>query len=219
MARVKICGLTSADDLATAVDAGADALGVICDVPVDTPREVSAERATALVSSAPPFVTTVLVTMCEDADRVIELVETVDPDAVQLHGGGEPAVLERLQAAVDADVVLAIDADEVSVAGRYDGVVDALLVDTVSDDGGGGTGETHDWERTREAVADLETPVVLAGGLTPANVADAVRTVEPFAVDVASGVEAEGGVKDADAVRSFVDRATNATQPTTGPNV
>lgn len=220
MARVKICGLTNAADLATAVDAGADALGVICDVPVDTPREVSVEQARSLVSSAPPFVTTVVVTMCSDPDRAIELVETVGPDAIQLHGSVDSAVLERVQSAVDIDVVLAIDSDEVSAAERYDGdgLVDALLVDSVSDDGGGGTGETHDWERTRDATAALETPVVLAGGLTPANVADAVRTVEPFAVDVASGVETEGGVKDADAVRSFVERATNATKPT-GPNV
>ena len=208
--RVKICGLTNEGDLRTAVDAGADALGVICDVPVDTPREVSVERAESLVATAPPFVTTVLVTMASDPDRVIELVETVGPDAVQLHGGAEPDALERIRSAVDAAVLLAIDSDEVTAAERFDDVVDGLLVDTVDEEGGGGTGETHDWERTREAAADLESPLILAGGLEPDNVAAAVRTVEPFAVDVASGVEAEGGRKDREAVRAFVERAKNA---------
>ncbi|GAB3669477.1 phosphoribosylanthranilate isomerase [Halopiger thermotolerans] len=210
--RVKVCGLTNEADLETAVDAGADAVGVICDVPVDTPREVSVERARALVSSAPPFATAVLVTMASDPDRAVGLVEDVGPDAVQLHGDADRKLLERLRSETDADVLLAIDSDEVAAAERYDDVVDGLLVDTVDESGGGGTGETHDWEQTKAAATDLESPLILAGGLTPENVADAVRTVEPFAVDVASGVEAEGGVKDSAAVRSFVRRAKNATQ-------
>ncbi|AEH35719.1 phosphoribosylanthranilate isomerase [Halopiger xanaduensis] len=212
--RVKVCGLTNEADLETAVDAGADAVGVICDVPVDTPREVSVERARDLVSSVPPFATTVLVTMASDPDRAVELVERVGPDAIQLHGDADRDVLERLRSDTGVDVLLAIDSDEVAAAERYDRLVDGLLVDTVDESGGGGTGETHDWDRTKAAAADLESPLILAGGLTPENVAEAVRTVEPFAVDVASGVEAEGGVKDPEAVRSFVDRAKNATQPT-----
>ncbi|NGM69046.1 phosphoribosylanthranilate isomerase [Natronolimnobius sp. AArcel1] len=208
--RVKICGLTTESDLKTAVDAGTDAVGVICDVPVETPREVSPEQATSLVSSVPPFVTSVLVTMASDADRVVDLVERVGPDAVQLHGDTEPAVLESIESAIDANLLVAIDSNEVGAAERYDHLVDALLVDTVDESGGGGTGETHDWEQTRDAAASLESPLILAGGLTPENVAAAVRTVEPFAVDVASGVEAEGGIKDADAVRAFVTRAKTA---------
>ncbi|MFP8954302.1 phosphoribosylanthranilate isomerase [Natrialbaceae archaeon A-arb3/5] len=210
MTRVKICGLTTEDDLETAVDAGADAVGVISDVSVDTPREVSPDRAAELFASAPPFVTTVLVTMPADAEDAVELVESVEPDAVQLHGEFDAAELDRLRERVSSQVVLALSADDVSTAKRYDEVVDALLVDTPAEGGGGGTGRTHDWEQTREAIADLESPVVLAGGLTPENVADAVETVEPFGVDVASGVEADGGVKDPAAVRSFVDRATTA---------
>ncbi|RKD94650.1 phosphoribosylanthranilate isomerase [Halopiger aswanensis] len=210
--RVKVCGLTNEADLETAVDAGADAVGIICDVPVDTPREVSVERARDLVASAPPFATTVLVTMASDPDRAVELVADVGPDAIQLHGDADRDLLERLKSDTDADVLLAIDSDEVADVKRYDEIVDGLLVDTVDEEGGGGTGETHDWERTKAAAADLESPLILAGGLTPENVAEAVRTVEPFAVDVASGVEAEGGVKDPEAVRSFVHGAKNATR-------
>lgn len=212
MTRVKICGLTREADLETAVAAGADAVGVVSEVPVETPREVSRERATELFEAVPPFVTGVLVTMPDDVDEAVELVEAVEPDAVQVHGGLRPAELEHLRERTAADVLFAVDADDVEATTAYDGVVDGLLVDSADEDGGGGTGETHDWERTRAATADLESPVILAGGLGPSNVRGAVRTVEPFGVDVASGVESAGGVKDGDAVRSFVDRAKAASR-------
>ncbi|MFD1563033.1 phosphoribosylanthranilate isomerase [Haloarchaeobius amylolyticus] len=213
MTRVKVCGLTTESDLEAAVDAGADAVGIICDVPVETPREVSVEQATTLAAATPPFVTSTLVTMSDDPADTVELVESVDPDALQFHGGASPDELASLRADIDTDLLLAIDADDVPSAEAYDDIVDGLIVDTAGEDGGGGTGRTHDWDRTREAASDLESPLILAGGLTPANVADAVRTVEPFAVDVASGVEKRGGVKDVDAVRSFVERAKTARRP------
>ncbi|MHC3438271.1 phosphoribosylanthranilate isomerase [Natrialbaceae archaeon A-gly3] len=210
MTRGKVCGLTREADLAAAVEAGADAVGVVSEVPVETPREVSRERAADLLEAVPPLVTGVLVTMPETVEEAIDLVADVDPDALQVHGGLEPADLEFLTNQVDADVIFAVDADDVGALEAYDGVADALLVDSVDEDGGGGTGETHDWERTREETADLDAPVILAGGLEPENVAEAIRTVEPFAVDVASGVEAEGGLKDHDAVRTFIERARTA---------
>ena len=213
MTRVKICGLTSEDDLAAAVDAGADAVGIICDVPVDTPRGVPLEQAASLAAATPPFVTSVLVTMPDDPAAAIELVEAVEPDAVQIHGGIRPGDLAYLRAKLDAELLLAVDADDAATAETYDDVVDGFVVDTADEDGGGGTGRTHDWDQTRMAATDLESPLILAGGLTPDNVGDAVETVEPFAVDVASGVEERGGVKDVDAVRSFVDRAKNARRP------
>ena len=213
MTRVKVCGLTSEADLEAAVDAGADAVGIICDVPVETPREVSVERATELAAATPPFVTSVLVTMVDEPADAVEVVEAVEPDALQLHGDTDPDALASLRATIDADLLLAVDADDPTAAEAADDLVDGLIVDTAGEDGGGGTGRTHDWERTRTAAADLESPLILAGGLTPANVADAVRTVDPFAVDVASGVEQRGGVKDVDAVRSFVERAKTARRP------
>ncbi|ELY97214.1 phosphoribosylanthranilate isomerase [Natrialba chahannaoensis JCM 10990] len=210
MTRVKICGLTTEDDLQTAVDAGAAAVGVICDVPVDSPREISVQEARELVASVPPFVTSVLVTMPETPAAAAELAARVEPDALQIHGSLDLEALESVRERIDADLIYAVDSqavDEGNAAAEAT-AADALLVDTTDEDGGGGTGETHDWERTRNLVAALETPVILAGGLTPANVVEAVQTVEPFAVDVASGVEATGGVKDTDAVRSFVEQAS-----------
>lgn len=206
MTRVKICGLRTSADARAAVDAGADAVGFVVDVPVDTPREVSVEHATSLVAGVPPFVSSVLVTMPGSPGAVVDLVERVEPDAVQLHGDLPVDDVASVAATVRTTVLKAVRATDPDAV-RFDEVADALLVDSESDDGGGGTGRTHDWAATREFVARVDSPVVLAGGLTPENVADAVATVGPFAVDVASGVEAEPGRKDHDAVEQFVANA------------
>ncbi|MBO4249229.1 phosphoribosylanthranilate isomerase [Halomicrobium sp. IBSBa] len=209
MTRVKVCGITRREDREAVVAAGADAIGVINGVSVDTPREVDDETAATLVAGVPPLVTSVLVTMPEAVQSVARRVETVQPDVVQVHDGLTPTQLGALGRRVDAQLVAVVDADHAEIE-AYADAADALLVDSVDAEGGGGTGETHDWDRTREIVDTLDAPVVLAGGLTPENVAEAVGTVRPFGVDVASGVEAEGGVKDHDAVRAFVQQAKRA---------
>jgi len=202
MTRVKVCGTTRVEDAAAAVEAGADALGVIVDVPVDTPREVSPARASEIVASVPPFVSTVLVTMA-DPDRATALADDVGTDAVQLHGDPDPDAV----AAIERPTLVSVDAADTDAAHRYAAVADAVLVDSTDDAGAGGTGRTHDWAAARELRDALDAPLVLAGGLTPDNVGEAVETVAPYAVDVASGVEARGGEKDHDAVRDFVARA------------
>jgi len=205
MTRVKICGITREADRDVAVDAGAAAIGLIAGVTVDTPREIDLETAADLADSTPPLVSTVLVTMPEDEATARERIAQVQPDVIQLHA----ADLDLVTALHDAPAQVVVAADPADPDLRsYADAADALLVDSVDEEGGGGTGETHDWERTCELVADLDVPVILAGGLTPENVAEAVETVQPFAVDVASGVEADGGVKEYDAVRQFVERAT-----------
>jgi len=206
MTRVKICGLTDRDDVRAAVAAGADAVGVIADVPVDTHREVEPAIAADLLDGVPPFVASVLVTMPEAPGRAIELVDRVEPDVLQLHGDLPAGDVAFLAASLDVPLVLAVDAHDLGRASEVSDVVDAVLVDSL-EDGAGGTGRVHDWDRTRDAVRDFDLPVVLAGGLTPRNVGEAVATVDPFAVDVASGVEGEDGHKDHDALRAFVERA------------
>jgi phosphoribosylanthranilate isomerase len=205
MTRVKICGVAREADREAVVAAGADAVGVIADVPVDTPREVSPERAADLVAGVPPLVTSVLVTMPDSVQQAVALQREVAADALQVHATLPPEKVGGLRARVDASIVAAVGAGDDLTA--YAEAADALLVDSTDEQGGGGTGETVDWERTRERVADLEVPVVLAGGLTPDNVAAAVEAVDPFAVDTATGVEREGGIKDHDAVRAFVGAA------------
>jgi phosphoribosylanthranilate isomerase len=210
MTRVKICGITCESDRDAAVEAGADALGFVVDVAVDTPRELAPGRARALVDGVPPFVSTVLVTMPDAVQEAVVLQETVGTDAVQVHGTLDPSFVGGLRERVAADVLAAVGPDSREDLPAYARNADALLIDSVDEAGGGGTGETHDWEVARESVADLDVPVVLAGGLTPENVATAVGTVDPYGVDTASGTEREGGRKDHDAVRSFVGNVRNA---------
>lgn len=209
MARVKICGLRRERDMRVAAEAGADAVGVITDVAVDTPREVSPSWAAAMVESAPPFVTTVAVTMPDTVDDAVDLIEQVTPDAIQLHADFTPDQLRELGRRTTADVFVAIDADNPERARDLEGTVDGFVVDSLTEAGAGGSGETHDWAATRALVTELSTPIVLAGGLTPDNVAEAVETVAPTAVDVASGVELPGaeGAKDDTAIRAFIREA------------
>lgn len=207
MTRVKVCGLTRVEDVGTVVDAGADAVGAIVDVPVDSPRAVSAEAARTLFEATPPFVTTVLVTMPDTAAEARELVDAIEPDVLQVHGSLDEETIEELSATLAAHVVVAVDATDPAAATGYAAVADAIVVDTTDESGAGGTGRTHDWEGTRRIRDALDVPLVLAGGLTPEIVAEAIETVDPYAVDVASGVEQSGGIKDPAAVDAFVRAA------------
>ena len=211
MTRVKICGVTDSSDRDAVVAAGADAVGLIHGVPVDTPREVDEGTAETLVDGVPPFVTSVLVTMPTTVQEAVRRIDRVEPDAVQVHDGLSPAELGALDSRITQDIIAVVEAEAPAIE-DYADHADALLVDSVDANGGGGTGETHDWERTRDLVDSLDVPIVLAGGPTPENVAEAVETVEPFAVDVASGVESAGGTKDHDAVGRFVRNAKRVSE-------
>ena len=215
MTRVKVCGITTVDDRDAAAAAGADALGFVVDVPKDTDRALEPAHAAELIADVPPFVTTVLVTMPDDADRAVELYERTGADVVQLHNDLSPEAVETVADATGARVLKAIAAN-VDESNRYAEVADALLVDSRDSTGAGGTGEPHDWATTRAIRESVDVPVVVAGGLTPDNVAEAVRTVEPYAVDVSSGVERREGRKDPDAVASFVE-AVAATRRAVSP--
>jgi phosphoribosylanthranilate isomerase len=207
MARVKICGLTDPADLRAAIEAGADAVGIISSFSVDTPREVDRGTAAELVAEVPTFVTATIVTMPEDADHAVDLIRAIRPDAIQLHGEFDSDDIGYIRAETGIKVIPAIDYTDTERAHELDAAADAILVDSTTEDGAGGTGETHDWESTADLAETLTSPVVLAGGLTPDNVAEAVRVAAPFAVDVASGVEREPGQKDHTALATFVQNA------------
>lgn len=207
MTRTKLCGLTREYDLDAAVDAGADMVGVVSRVPIETPRELAPDRAAALVDRVPESVTSVLVTMPDTPDEGVALVDRVAPDAIQVHGCA-PTEIETLSARIAVPVIAGVDATDDDLD-EYATVADALVLDSTDEQGAGGTGETHDWARARGIVADLDTPVLLAGGLTPENVASAVETVAPFGVDVSSGIEDQqgAGTKDHAKLHEFVTRA------------
>jgi phosphoribosylanthranilate isomerase len=215
--RVKLCGVTSEADLSLVADAGADAVGVISDVSADPHREVAPTPAADLAASAPPMLTTTLVTMPDGPGNAVGLAGAVQPDLLQLHADFTPDELRGIRAETGTKLVVAVDADDPDRAHELDGVVDAVLLDSTTDDGAGGTGETHDWAAAGDLAADLDTPVVLAGGLTPAVVGEAVETARPYAVDVASGIESDDGTKDAETVRRFVQQVRDADARLTDP--
>lgn len=201
---VKICGVTREADVEAIVAAGADAIGL--NFALASPRRVSAARARELVRAVPAGAVT-WVGVFVDADRE-ELARTRDEvglDLLQLHGNEA----EDLRASFGAEAYKAVriaTREDVEAARLFAG--DRLLVDAKVAGAMGGTGATFDWSLVRELVA--ERNVVLAGGLGPENVARAVREVRPFGIDTASGVESSPGVKDANLVRAFVERARAA---------
>jgi phosphoribosylanthranilate isomerase len=206
LVRVKICGLTTERDVAAVVDAGTDAVGFIVGFPA-SPRNISMDRATELGRQVPPFVDRVLVTRASVVASSLDRVARFRPGAVQLYGDGVD--LEKVRSATGAALIRPQAADLVGqdFASLADGY-DALLTDSYVGGMDGGTGVTSDWTvsaRIRKAIAP--TPLVLSGGLNPSNVSQAIAAVEPYAVDVSSGVEASPGKKDPAKVALFVSRA------------
>jgi phosphoribosylanthranilate isomerase len=204
MIRIKICGITNLEDALLAAELGADALGFIFYPP--SPRAVAADEARAIIAQLPPFITTVGVFVDEDAALVNELAASVGLDWLQLHGKETPEYCRSLERRVIK--VFRIQ-DENSLAGLadYRGAAQAFLLDTYKKGVAGGTGEVFDWDLALKA--KQYGPIILSGGLTPANVARAITIAQPQAVDVASGVEAAPGKKDAEKLRAFF-REVNA---------
>jgi phosphoribosylanthranilate isomerase len=206
--RVKICGLTREEDLAVALTAGADAVGFLVGVP-SSPRNLTLERAKILLSHVPIFVDSVVVTAPQNIEELTEICETLKPSAIQIHGKKRfvaSEIRERIRYTRLIKTVY-VKTDSLNDASLRDSKsFDAILLDSFTKDQYGGTGKVHDWTLSRqikEAVAPV--PVILAGGLKPENVKEAILTVKPYAIDVASGVELEPGIKDHGKVRAFVE--------------
>ena len=196
---IKICGITSEVDARIAVQAGAHALGFIFYAP--SPRFVEFERAREIIEGLPPFITTVAVLVNHSVQDVQRLLNKVPVNILQLHGDEPPELCESYgYPYIKALRIHTIAAASVE-AGKYPGAR-ALLLDTLVGDRYGGTGKSFAWQHLPDS---LNRPIVLAGGLDPENVAQAVRTVRPYAVDVSSGVEKAKGTKDAVKIRRFVE--------------
>jgi phosphoribosylanthranilate isomerase len=209
--RVKICGITQKEDLNAAANAGADAVGFVVGVP-SSPRNLSLTEAERLIRQVPPFVKSVLVTIPQSVND-FSVYEKLNPDVIQIHGENMHAAASvRLKLPntllIGAVNALADDLDSVSRATK---VFDAVLLDSFVNGRFGGTGVVHDWElskRVKQAVQPK--PLILAGGLNPKNVADAVRIVEPYGVDVSSGVEQQPGIKSHQKIIEFIKNAKDA---------
>ena len=198
---VKICGLTNLEDARSAVEAGADALGFVL-VP-SSPRVVTRRQIEGILMALPRTVLTVGVVADEDPDFPKELLRVCPFGALQFHGEEAPEEVLRFKGEVKLIKAVRVrDARSLEVIPRYQGV-DAVLLDAHDPDRKGGTGSAFDWNLAVRAKG-FGIPVIVAGGLDPANVRQVVQQVDPYGVDVSSGVEHAPGRKDPTLVREFV---------------
>lgn len=224
--RVKICGITHPDDLALAVEEGADALGFVVEYPDANPWTLSRQRAAELMRMVPPFVTRVAIVGAigqgnSAAHSILDAVETTEPHALQLHRDETEACVAELAARLDGTGIrlikaLRIDASVPGPPGEVlaeaarrfvDAGADAVLVDSVIPGRPAGTGRAVDWNLARTVVESGVVPCILAGGLDPGNIGRAVAAVRPFAVDVISAVEDDTHRKVRERVRAFIQAA------------
>lgn len=214
MTKVKICGIINEEDAITASELGADFLGFIVEIK-SSEDSLTRIEARDLIKKLPLEVIPVLVTNLTNSKEIIELAKILNPAVIQLHNdiSNHISVLEigkireqlpriKLTKAIHIDSKLAI-----KKAVEFSIYVDYLLLDTRLEYKIGGTGKTHDWQISKEIVKTCKKPVFLAGGLTPENVIDAITKVNPYAVDVNSGVKAKPRIKDPEKLRLFIRNA------------
>jgi phosphoribosylanthranilate isomerase len=200
MIKVKICGITSIEDALMAVAAGADALGFVFFE--KSPRHVDPELAARIIAELPPFVQVMGLFVNAELDFVNTTADSCKLDLVQLHGDESPSYCQQVRRRV-MKAFRVRDVESLAPMEQYR--VAAFLLDAYSPNAYGGTGERFDWDCAIAAKA--RGTIVLAGGLDPDNVASAVARVEPYGVDVSSGVESSPGRKDPEKVRRFIEQA------------
>ena len=209
--RVKICGMTNLADAEMAVSYGADALGFLIGLDYPSYDEVVAATARKTIEALPPFISSVLVTHRTDVGWVAETCKEIGCNTLQLHGDFPLEEIPTLRRVVPyvrvIKAVHVIDASAVGLAVSAARWADAVQLDTRTATRIGGTGTTHDWAISARIVKQVEKPVVLAGGLNPENVRQAIATVRPFAVDVNYGVENPDGSKSLEKIKSFISLA------------
>jgi len=208
--RVKICGITREEDLAVAVAAGADAVGFIVGVP-SSPRNLTLERAERLVKQVPVFVDSVVVTVPDSIDSLVKIYDRLRLIAIQIHGEKPfkaSVIREKTRGARLIKTVYVKTGNAAERVREDSKDFDAILLDSFTSGQYGGTGMVHDWELSKQIKQIITpTPLILAGGLKPENVKEAILTVQPYAVDVASGVESRPAVKDPKKVYEFIKNA------------
>lgn len=211
--RVQIAGVSDVEEALFAERAGADALGFTLRLPTGVHDGLTEHKARSIIQVLPPFVQSVLITYVDNAREAIDLCRFLAVGALQLHGEFPTDELPMLRAALPHLKILravhVTGPEAREKAKEFERRVDAIILDTYDPQSGrgGATGKTHDWEISRQMVASIRTPIILAGGLTPDNVARAIETVRPWGVDVHTGVEDPDGTRNLARLRLFVERA------------
>ena len=199
MVRVKICGITNSEDALAAVKWGADALGFVF---APSPRQVTVDQVAYIVAGLPPFVCKVGVFVDSELEEVKETMRACGLTLAQLHGSESPDFCLALFPQVIKSFRVE-DESVLDIMPRYK--ASAFLLDSYDAKLKGGTGQSFDWEIAKQAVR--YGPIILSGGLNPVNVRQAIKQVQPYAVDVSSGVESEPGKKDHNRIRAFLEAA------------
>jgi phosphoribosylanthranilate isomerase len=201
--RAKICGITRVEDAAAVVSAGADAIGLVFYPP--SPRAVGIGQAALIAESIPAFVTVTALFVNPSVEQVQSVLDAVRIDLIQFHGDEDDGFCRQFNRPYIKAIRVRQASDMVEACLRFPGAL-SLLLDSYKPGVPGGTGETFDWSLVP---ANLSKPIILAGGLTPENVASAITEVHPFAVDVSGGVEASGsgnkGIKDPGKIQAFMN--------------
>ena len=204
MTRVKICGITRIEDALAAAQQGADAIGLV--FYAKSPRHVTPEQAQQIIRALPPFVSTVGLFVDATSGDIETVLREVQLDLLQFHGDESPEFCRQFNLPYLKAVRVKADVDLVQYAVSYPDAK-GLLLDAYVEGTPGGTGLAFDWTLIP---VNLPLPVVLSGGLDAANVGAAIRQVQPWAVDVSSGVEAAKGIKDAAKIAAFMQGVRNA---------
>jgi phosphoribosylanthranilate isomerase len=205
MVRVKICGITNLSDALICAESGADAVGFI--LYPKSKRFVKAKEVRRITQNLPPFIFKVGVFVNEDPHAVLEILSYGNLDFAQLHGDESPEECDYIGRERVIKVFRLKSTDEIEKIEPYVGKIRALLLDTYSESSYGGTGKTFNWEIARAVKERFpQIPLILSGGLNPENVRDAIKEVNPYAVDVSSGVERAPGIKDREKVELFIRR-------------
>jgi len=199
--RVKVCGITNSEDALAAVHFGADTIGFVFFR--ESPRYVKEDHAASIIRQLPPFITTIGVFVNEKPEQIVKVASRTGIDAIQLHGDEPPSLCNLPRRVIKAIRVKSLESLDLLI--DYRDKVSAFLLDTYTPDLFGGTGRIFNWEIA--SYAKQFGNIILAGGLTPDNVAEAVRQVTPYGVDVSSGVESGKGRKDHTAMKSFIGKA------------
>lgn len=212
MVRVKICGIKNIEDALAVAALGADELGFHVGL-AGGRSPLTPEDAARIIKQLPPHAAPVLVTSVVEPKELIGLAQKTGAAILQLYGDASPAQIQEVKEAMPSvkiwKVINIADEASIALAKEYEGAADAVALDTFNKDNGarGGSGKTHDWDISRRIAESLSIPVILAGGLNPENVAEAVAQVRPAGVDVNSGVTNPDGSKDLAKVKRFIEHA------------
>lgn len=201
MIRLKVCGIKRIEDALEAARLGYDALGFIF---ASSPRQITPQQAKAIINRLPPFIIRVGVFVNASKEKIIEVANYCGLDAIQLHGDEDPDFCQALKGFRLIKALRIRNEDDIKLIANYP--VNAILLDSYQEDKFGGTGKTFNWKLARLA-RQFKIPIILSGGLNPDNVAEAIKEVNPYGIDVCSGVEDAPGIKNRELLAKFLASA------------